>query len=98
MPSEVPDQKAVAVTPLAPEATPTPMVVAKQAASGEPEAEGVAQPEENVAPAAPAGSQSAASLPWLSGLSLLHLLQILLALLAIGSGLAALYLRRSARP
>ena len=92
MPSEVPDQKAVAVTPLAPAGTPTPMAVAKQAVPGEPEAEGGAQPEENVASAAPAERQTG-----LSGLTLLHIMQILLALLAFGSGLAALYLRRSAR-
>jgi hypothetical protein len=97
LPSQAADQQALAVTPLAPEPTPTPVAVAKQAASGQPQAEEPAQPVENVAAAAPAESQPAAPSPRISGLALLHVLQILLALLAIGSGLAALYLRRSAR-
>jgi hypothetical protein len=98
VPSQAADQQALAVTPLAPMSTPTPMVVARQAAPGEAEVEEAAQPVENVAPPAPAEPQAAAPSPRISGLALLHVLQILLALLAIGSGLAALYLRRSARP
>lgn len=94
MPSEVPDQMAVVVTPLAPLGTPTPMQAAELLA---PEAEEAAQPLQNVAPSEPAARETVPASSWLSGLPLLRILQILLAVLAIGAGLAALYLRRSAR-
>jgi anti-sigma factor RsiW len=97
MASEVPDQKAVAVTPLAPLGTPTPAEAAELLAPGAAEAEEAAQPAQNVAPAQAAGRETTPATGWLSGLPLLRILQILLAVLAIGAGLAALYLRRSAR-
>jgi anti-sigma factor RsiW len=97
MASEVPDQKAVAVTPLAPLGTPTPAEAAELLAPGAAEAEEAAQPAQNVTPAQAAGRETTPATGWLSGLPLLRILQILLAVLAIGAGLAALYLRRSAR-
>ena len=97
MASEVPDQMAVVVTPLAPLGTPTPMQAAELLAPSAPEAEEAAQPLQNVAPSQPGVSETAPASGWLSGLPLLRILQILLAVLAIGAGLAALYLRRSAR-
>ena len=93
MASEAPDQKAVAVTPLA---TPTPAEAAELLAPGATEAEEAAQPAQNFAPVEPVGREAAPS-GWLSGLPLLRILQILLAILALGAGLAAFYLRRSAR-
>jgi hypothetical protein len=97
MASEVPDQQAIAVTPLAPLGTPTPMAAAELLAPGAGEAEQAAQAVQNVAPVEAAGRETAPASGWLSGLPLLRILQILLAALAIGAGLAALYLRRSAR-
>jgi hypothetical protein len=76
--------------------TPTPAEAARLIAPGVAEAEEAAQPVENVAAAEPAEQESSppAQLSWQP---LLRLIQILLAVLAIGAGLAALYLRRSAR-
>lgn len=97
MASEVPDQMTVMVTPQGPLATPTPAAAAELLAPPAPaEAEEAALPAENVSPAEPAGRQASPAYSWLSGLLLLRILQILLAVLAIGAGLAALYLRRSA--
>jgi hypothetical protein len=97
MASEAPDQKAVVVTPLTPVGTSTPVQAAELLAPGAVEAEEAAQPAQNVAPAETTGRETASATGWLSGLPLLRILQILLALLAIGAGLAAFYLRRSAR-
>jgi anti-sigma factor RsiW len=93
MGTPAPAQKAVEVTPLAPENAPAPTAAAELA---EPPAAEAAQPVENVASAEPAESEIAPA-GWQSGLPLLRILQILLALLAIGAGAAALYLRRTAR-
>lgn len=95
--SEAPDQQAIDVTPVAPLGTPTPAPVAELLAPAEPEAEQAAEPAQNVAPAQAASSEASPATGWLSGLPILRILQILLAGLAIGAGLAALYLRRSAR-
>jgi hypothetical protein len=82
--------------------TPTPAEAAKLVAPQAVEPEDAAQAVENVAPAEPAERQTApaerqtsptARLYWQP---LLRIIQILLAVLAIGAGLAALYLRRSA--
>jgi hypothetical protein len=97
MASEVPDQLAVVVTPLAPLETPTPMAAAELLAPAEPEAEEAAQPVQNVVPPEAAERETTPASGWLSGLPLLRILQILLAVLAIAAGLAAFYLRRSAR-
>lgn len=96
MASAVADQKAVVVTPLSPALTPTPAEAARLLVPGAAEAEEAAQPVENLASAEPAERQSSPA-GWLSWLPLLRIIQILLAMLAIGAGLAALYLRRSAR-
>jgi hypothetical protein len=94
--SEAPDQMAVAVTPQLPTGTPTPMQAAELLAPGLPAEREAAQSVQNVAPVEAAGRETAPAVGWLSGLPLLRILQILLALLAIGAGLAAFYLRRSA--
>lgn len=96
MASEVADQSSLAVTPLSPTETPIPFEAAQRQAPAPAEAEGAAQPMENIAPTAPGAGQNARS-GGLSGLALLRILQVLLAALAIGAGLAALYVRRSAR-
>lgn len=96
MASEVADQSSLAVTPLSPTETPIPFEAAQRQAPAPAEAEGAAQPMENIAPTGPGAGQNARS-GGLSGLALLRILQFLLAALAIGAGLAALYVRRSAR-
>ena len=96
MASAVADQKAIVVTPLSPAGTPTPAEAAKLLAPEAAEAGEAAQSVQNVAPVEPAERQSAPP-DRFSWQPLLRLIQILLAVLAIGAGLAALYLRRSAR-
>jgi hypothetical protein len=108
MASAVPDEKAVVVTPLSlvgtpslsgtPSlpGTPTPAEAAKLLAPEAAEPQDAAQAMENVAPAEPAERQTTptSQLTWQP---LLRIIQVLLAVLAIGAGLAALYLRRSAQ-
>ncbi len=95
--SEAPDQLAIEVTPLAPLGMATPAPEAELLTPAEPQMEQGAEPVQNVAPVEAASSETSPATGWLSGLPILRILQILLAVLAIGAGLAALYLRRSAR-
>ena len=102
MASAVPDEKAVVVTPLSLAGTPslpgtpTPAEAAKLLGPGAAEPEDAARAMENVAPAEPAERQTTPTRQF-TWQPLLRILQVLLAVLAIGAGLAALYLRRSAQ-